>query len=200
MNYELKTILAITGGIGSGKSTISKILHSYDIPVYDSDHEAKLLMNTNPQLKDQIRTHFGTESILPDGTINRPHIANIVFSSHEKLATLNSLVHPAVIRHFTAWSQQQTSPIVAIETALLIESGLIHHVHHTILVTASEETRIARATHRDNTTPEKIAERIATQTPNHQLQSIASFTISNNPSDSLLPQVYNIISHIPSKC
>ena len=121
-------IIGITGGIGSGKSTVARIFSLLGIPVYSADDAAKEIMVKDLQLIEEIKAHFGAESYLPDGNLNRKYIANIVFNDKSQLEKLNSIVHPATIRDSEAWARKQRSPYVIKEAALMFESESFHHV------------------------------------------------------------------------
>ena len=115
-------IIGITGGIGSGKSTVARIFGLLGIPVYSADDAAKEIMVKDPLLVEQIREHFGPEAYLADGSLHRKYISNIVFNDREQLDVLNSLVHPATIRDSEAWAARQHTPYVIKEAALMFET------------------------------------------------------------------------------
>ena len=141
--------IGITGGIGSGKSVISKIFQVFGIPVYNSDLQAKDLMQRDALLKKGIISIFGRNSYLQSGALNTGHISKIAFENKNKLEELNSLVHPAVGRDFTNWVKKQSTKYVLKEAALLIETGLFKDLDKLILVIAPRELRIERVLKRD---------------------------------------------------
>lgn len=181
--------IGITGGIGSGKTTVCKIFELLDIPVFYADDVAKTLMVTDALLISQIKSSFGAGSYFKDQTLNRKHIANLVFSHPEKLATLNSFVHPAVFRAMDAWTVQQSSPYVLKEAALLFESGSYLQNDFNVLVSAKEELRIQRVMERDAVTQEKVKDRIKNQMSEEEKLTKADFFISNNEDKFLIKQV-----------
>ena len=169
--------LAITGGIGSGKSYIARQMHDLlGIPVYDSDREAKRLNVESEEIRRGFIQLMGTEAYDADGSLNRQVVARYLFQSQEHADRINALVHPVVTRDFLRWAEAQHTEVVAIETALLKESGIDRIVDKVIRVDAPLETRIRRAMQRDGVTREKVIERINRQTeyPNPDI------IISNN--------------------
>lgn len=181
--------VGITGGIGSGKTTVCEIFELLGIPVFYADDVAKKLMVADELLVNEISASFGESSYLEDGTLNRKHIADLVFSNPDKLALLNSFVHPAVFREMDRWTLKQNSPYVLKEAALLFESGSYLQNDFNILVSADEKLRIQRVMKRDNLSAEKVKERIKNQMPEAEKVSKADFFISNNETDFLITQV-----------
>ena len=135
-------VVGLTGGIGSGKSTIAKAFAALGIAVFNSDEQAKALIATDAQVKERIIAAFGEEAY-HNGEYNRAYIAQIVFNNSEKLAILNGIVHPALAKYFKQWAKEQTSPYVLKEAAILFESGSYKDCDYIITVTAPEEVRIA---------------------------------------------------------
>ena len=154
--------VGLTGGIGSGKSTVAKIFEVLGIPVYYADAAAKRLMNEDDELKKNIIAHFGNESYKND-QLNRSYISSLVFNNKAKLELLNSLTHPATIRDANKWMQQQTSPYAIKEAALIFESGSAEHLDHIIGVYTPAPLRIRRIVQRDNTTREEVLQRMSRQ-------------------------------------
>lgn len=156
--------LALTGGIGSGKSYVARqMTQMLGIPVYDSDNEARRLMEKSSQLRQSLTELAGKQIYDGQGNLRREEFASWLFSSRENTEKVNAIVHPAVIEDFLNWSERQASGIVAIESALVKESGLNHVVDKVIRVDAPLETRIRRAMARDNATREQIMARIDRQ-------------------------------------
>ena len=151
--------IGITGGIGSGKSTISKIFEILGVPVFYADDEAKRLMEHDQVLIELIKTEFGDQAFIGNN-LNKKHIAQLVFNNREKLEKLNALVHPAVYRAFEFWVAQQKSPYVLKEAALLFESGSYIQNDYNILVSSPLVLRIARVIKRDEATEEEVLARI----------------------------------------
>lgn len=174
--------IGLTGGIGSGKSTIATYLNAKGIPVFIADIEAKKIMQ-NQAVLNQIKTVFG-ESIFENNILNRAALAQIVFSDTEKLALLNQIIHPAVQKEFEIWLlKHQEFPLIVYESAILFESGNYKFFDTIITVTAALETRIQRVIHRDNSTRDQVLERIKVQWSDEQRQEKSDFIITN---DSLL--------------
>ena len=161
---EKKTrIIGLTGGIGSGKTTVANYIQSKGIPVYISDLEAKKVMDSS-EIIEKIIDAFGTDIIDSNKSLNREKLASIVFNDSEKLKQLNAIVHPAVKKHFENWIiQYQKSPFIVKEAAILFESGSYKDCNEIITVSAPLETRIARVLKRDTTSKEKVLQRINNQ-------------------------------------
>ena len=155
-------IVGLTGGIGSGKSTVANFFKELGVPVYDSDAQAKRLMTSSKIIRKKIIALLGKEAY-QDKAINRPFIAKLVFSDKELLEQLNKIVHPAVRKHFLKWSQKQTHPYVVQETALLFENESSDFYDKIILVTAPIKTRVARVMYRDNSSEEQVLARVKNQ-------------------------------------
>ena len=180
--------IGITGGIGSGKSTVCDIFAHLGVPVYAADREAQRLMREDPALIASIKKAFGTDSY--NGTEpNRPFLANAVFGNPEKLALLNSLVHPAVFRDFERWCVLQHAPYVIKEAAIMFESGSYKQVHEVVAVTAPLELRIQRVMERDGSSRENILKRMQAQMPQEEVVKRAHAVINNDGTHSLIDQV-----------
>ena len=148
--------IGLTGGIGSGKSTVAKIFALLGVPVYDSDHRAKVLMTEDNAVRKGIIDLLGEESYTAAGTLDRAHISSRVFDDKEALAKLNAIVHPAVGRDFIAWCNGYSGQCYVLkEAALIFEAGIHASLDYIILVTAPEEIRIKRVVERDNTIARK---------------------------------------------
>ncbi len=187
--------IGITGGIGSGKSFVSRILEQKcDIPVYDCDAQAKRLMTCDAALMDGIRQLVGDCAYDEQGQLNRPAVAAYLFASPQHAASINALVHPAVCRDFQRWAQEQKSPVVAVESAILVESGLQQLVDAILLVDAGEQTRLERAMQRDTASPEQIRARMAQQhVP--QMREAATWVIQNE-NNTTEEQIYKQIKEL----
>lgn len=184
--------VGITGGIGSGKTTVCKIFEAIGIPVYYADSRAKYLMERDPDLLAALKNNFGTNIFLEGNTINRPALAKLVFNDPEKLALLNSLVHPVVAQDSLNWIKDQTSPYTLKEAALLYESGSYKQLDLIISVSAPLEVRISRVMHRDGSTREEVISRINNQWPQERKDKLADFIILNDGEIALIPQVLKI--------
>lgn len=169
----MKRIVAVTGGIGAGKSVVCRALRSLGYPVYDCDIEAKNLMDSDAEMRRDIVSKVSPEALNTDGTIDRPKLAETVFGNSEKLSVLNSIVHGAVREHFRQWADRQTALTVFVETAILYESGFDALVGEVWEVTAPKDVRIARVCSRNGLGHEAVEKRIASQTaesrPDHRI-------------------------------
>jgi dephospho-CoA kinase len=181
--------IGLTGGIGSGKSTIAKVLEVLGVPVYYADEAAKELMHTNELLKQQLILHFGKETYFEDGQLNRKHLSSIVFNNKEKLELLNSLVHPATIADAKEWFSKQQSPYVVKEAALLFESGTAEGLDYIIGVTAPAALRIKRVMDRDGVTADEVKRRMTSQVDETLKMKLCDFVVHNNEQELLLPQI-----------
>ena len=175
-----KKIIGITGGIGSGKSTVSKFIEELGFPVYDSDFWAKELVNLDENLKSRIIELLGEESYDENGKYNRKFVAEKVFENQELLLKLNQIIHPAVKIHFENWVNAQNAEFVFKETALLFELKLNESCYQSILVTADENIRIKRVMDRDGRTYREVKEIIDKQMPEVDKVKLADFVIQNN--------------------
>ncbi len=171
-------IIGLTGGIGSGKTTLATYLKSLGIPVFIADDEAKKLMQS-PEVVDEIQTVFG-KVIFENGVLNRQQLAAIVFSNSEKLSQLNAIIHPAVKKHFEIWLDQYLSePFVVYEAAILFESGSYQNCDYIITITAPLEDRISRVMQRDNSSRDQVMERINAQWTDDQRAAKSNYVIDN---------------------
>ncbi|MCH5330142.1 MAG: dephospho-CoA kinase [Alistipes sp.] len=171
--------IGITGGIGSGKSTVCRLLEESGISVYDSDARAKSLMNDDSELREAISAEFGAKSYNDEG-LDRKYLASIVFSDPERLKRLDEIVHPAVRRDFRAWCGSHSDEVyVVLESAILFDAGFDGEVDCTVAVVAPRELRIERVCKRDDMTPEEVERRIARQMSDDELRSRADYTIVN---------------------
>jgi dephospho-CoA kinase len=185
--------IGITGNIGSGKTTVSKMFEVLGVPVFYADTAAKDMMVADPVLVADIKKTFGTEAYFDDGNLNRKHIANIVFNDDKELAKLNALTHPAVFRAFDTWvAGIRNAPYVIKEAALLFESTSYKMCDYSLLVTAPLELRIDRVSKRDNVTRTEIEAREAKQFPEVKKRDLADYIIENDETKLLIPQVLDL--------
>ena len=184
-------VVGLTGGIGSGKSTIAKAFAALGIAVFNSDEQAKALIANNAQVKKHIIAAFGEEAY-QNGEYNRAYIAQIVFNNSEKLAILNGIVHPALAKYFNQWAKKQTSPYVLKEAAILFESGSYKDCDYIITVTAPEEVRIARVMARDHCTEAQVRARMSQQWSDAQRIALSNAVIENIDLESAKEQVKRI--------
>lgn len=184
--------VGITGGIGVGKSYVAKIFKTMGIPVYDADTEAKKLMKSHPDIKENLIREFGENTYTKEGELDNKYLAKLVFDNTEKLNKLNAIVHPVVIQHGRDWGERQKTEYSLKEAALLFESGSYKELDYTILVTAPIDVRIARVMGRDGVDREAVLQRMAKQMPEDEKATLADFTIANDGMSALLPQIMEI--------
>lgn len=190
MSKSRALLVGITGGIGSGKSTVCKLFSLLGVPIYTADERAKWLMNHDSQVKEKILASFGAESYSPNGALNRGYLAETVFSNPEKIAVLNALVHPAVGKDFAEWVSQQKAPYLLKEAALLFETGAAKELDFVINVSSPLRVRMARVLLRDpQRTEEQVNQIINQQLPDEEKNELADFSIKNTDNKLLLPQV-----------
>lgn len=175
----MSKIIGLTGGIGSGKTTLATYIESLGIPVFIADDEAKKLMQS-AEVLGEIKAIFG-ETIFENRQLNRQELAAIVFSNPEKLSQLNGIIHPAVKKQFKIWlDQNQSAPFVVYEAAILFESGSYQNCDYIITVTAPLEDRIARVMQRDNSSREQVLNRINAQWTDELRAAKSNFIIENS--------------------
>lgn len=185
--------IGITGGIGSGKTTVCKVFELLGVPVFYADDVAKSIMHTDPILKSGILDAFGQNSYTQSGELNRSYISSIVFNDKHELEKLNSLVHPAVFRAFDTWvlSQKEASYVIK-EAALLYESDAYKMCDQSILVISPIETRISRVKARDGISAEDIQLRMNRQFSDEQKMKFADYILSNDEKQLLIPQIIQL--------
>lgn len=180
--------VGVTGGIGSGKSTCCRIFAERGAAVYDSDREAKRLMNEDGELRRRIAARFGSEAY-DGGGLNRSYLAGVIFGDAEARAALNALVHPAVAADFVRWCERQQGPYVVLESALLFDAGLDRIVDRTVAVMAPPALRIERTCRRDGASPEEVRRRIAAQLSDDELLQRADYCVVNIHEEELAAEI-----------
>ena len=192
-------IIGITGGIGSGKSTVAKVFNFYDVPVFTADTEGKIISDCNPIAVESIKKLFGND-IYVDGKLNRKSVAAQVFEDKDKLLQLNQIIHPLVKLSFDNFCNKNANKsFVAIESAILIESGFYNFVDFSVMVSAPESLRIKRVVLRDGLTPFQVESRINNQLQEVVMEKFCKFKILNDDKSLITPQVKKILdifSHI----
>ena len=183
--------VGITGGIGSGKSTVCRLFAQKGIAVYASDAAAKRLMQEDGALRRQLAGRFG-EGTFRDGVLDRAYLAGIVFADPQALADLNALVHPVVMRDFDAWAARQEGSYVILESAILFEAGLEGCVDKTVAVLAPRELRIERTCRRDGCGADQVVRRIAAQLDDDALSARADYVVVNIFEEDLEPAVVKL--------
>jgi len=187
--------IGITGGIGSGKSTVCRLFEKLGIPVYFADDRAKWLMNNQEDLKEQLKSNFGSLVYNEEGELDRGYLASIVFNDKAKLEILNGIVHPAVFEDGVKWQAEQEAlgtDYTLKEAALLFETGSYLALDKIIVVTAPEDVRIKRVMVRDNITEEEVMARINKQMPQAEKEKMADFIVTNIKWETLNIQVSKI--------
>lgn len=184
--------VGITGGIGSGKSTVAHVFEVLGIPVYHADNAAKRLMNEDEILKSQIVKHFSEEAYVADGKLNRKWMADQVFNNPQKLALLNSLVHPVTVQDGINWMKSQNTHYAIKEAALIFESGTQAELDYIIGVSAPASVRMHRAMKRDNIDKEAVQSRMDKQISESIKMRLCDFVIINDGQQALIPQVMKI--------
>lgn len=186
--------IGITGGIGSGKSVVSRLLEVMGIPVYITDVESKRLTNTDPSIRKELSALLG-EEVYENGVLNKPLLASYLFGHPDHAARVNGIIHPRVKEDFRRWVEERNAlPWVGMESAILIESGFTSEVDVVVMVYAPLEVRIQRAIRRDSTTRELVMKRIQSQMSDEEKREQACFVIANDDETPLIPQVLELIS------
>jgi len=184
-------IVGLTGGIGSGKTTVAKCFESFGIPVYIADDEAKALMNRSKVIKRQLIQLFG-KSAYKDEILNRPFLASQIFNNKTLLSKMNTIVHPKVASHFKRWLKKQDASYVIKEVAIIFENKLENQYDYIITVVANEDLRIKRVMNRDNASKEKIKAIIKNQLPDAEKVKKSDFVITNNDLESAKQEAVEI--------
>lgn len=190
--------VGITGGIGSGKSTVGKTIERMGFPVFYADDEGRNISNSDADVVCKVKRLFG-EDIYIDGKLDRGKVASLVFSDGELLEKLNQIIHPAVALHFNVWVEKMTSfPFVFQESAIIVESQAYKNLDKVIVVTAPINVKIDRVVKRDNVLPEQVISRINNQLPEQDLLKHADFVVNNDGNQLILPQIIEIIDKLKS--
>ena len=185
--------IGLTGGIGSGKSTIAQVIKHIGYPVYIADKEAARLMNSYPDIRKDITERLGANCYTPEGHINKPVLAQIIFENKEALEEVNRIVHPRVMEAFEQWAAIQSASLVFCETAILYESGLERYFDAVICVTAPEEVRVRRVRERDHCELKDVMARVRNQMDEDEKCQRANFVIYNDGEHMAIPQVLDVL-------
>jgi dephospho-CoA kinase len=183
--------VGLTGGIGSGKTTVAKIFELLAVPVYYADNAAKRIMNEDEELKAVIQQQFGREAY-KNGELDRSYLASKVFNDPFQLEILNALVHPATIRDAARWMNQQQTPYTIKEAALIFESGAAEQLDYIIGVSAPAEIRIKRTMERNNSSYDEVIKRMDNQLDEKIKMKLCDFVIYNDEQQLLIPQVVEL--------
>jgi len=180
--------IGITGGIGSGKTTVARVFQTLGIPVFDADTVAKNIMQNDENVRQQLIQHFG-EKVFESGQLNRQYLSSVVFTDEHQLKLLNGIVHPATIRAAEEWVKKQNAPYVIEEAALLFESGANKQLDVVIGVQAPLEIRIRRVMQRNRFSREQIMERVEKQMNETEKMQLCNYVIVNDEKQFIIPQV-----------
>lgn len=191
--------LGVTGGIGSGKTTVCRLFELLGIPVYYADEESKKLLDDNKDVKEQVIKLFDASILNDEGNINRKKLAEIVFKNKEQLEKLNTILHPAVGLHFEGWLKKQKSPYILKEAAILFESGAYKQVDKVLTVVAPMELKIQRTMKRDGVSKEQVETRMELQMSDEEKVKRSDFVIQNNEQELLIPQVLTLHKQLVNK-
>lgn len=187
------TILGITGGIGSGKTTVTNIFSLLAIPVYIADIESKKITANSPVIREKLTALLG-EELYAENELNKALLASHIFNNAETLKQVNAIIHPEVQKDFSNWIElNKDKQILAIETAILFESGFDHFVDKSITVYTPLEERIKRAMKRDNSDRQEVMNRINSQMPDEEKIKLSDFTIVNDNKHSLIEQTLSLL-------
>ena len=190
--------IGITGGIGSGKSVVASLFQLLGVPVYIADEESKRLTNQSMTIRRQLIAHYGKAIYTAEG-LNKPLLAAKIFQDPAQRRIVNGIIHPEVKHHFEAWAAQQETPLCAIESAILFESGFDQVVDTHLMVYAPKALRIERATTRDAASREAIQQRIESQMADEEKRELADHLIYNDNQQPLIPQVTALIARLTAK-
>ena len=193
--------LGITGGIGSGKTSVCRVFNVLGIPVFSADPEAQKIMNENKAIKKGINEIAGN-NIYPRGELDRMELASLIFNDPERLKKVNALVHPVVFENFIKWAEKQTTPYVIMEAAILFESGASKLVDRVATIVAPLEERISRVTYRNRLTRVQVMDRIRNQMTDEERIKRADYVINNSENEMIIPVILqineDILTHLNS--
>ncbi|HLN21703.1 MAG TPA: dephospho-CoA kinase [Bacteroidales bacterium] len=187
--------VGLTGGIGSGKTSVSRVFQILHVPVFQADQEARILMESDRQLINGLIQITGRD-IYKGGNLDRKELASLIFNNDSMLRKVNSLVHPAVFRAFLKWTDQQSAPYVIMEAAILFESGGEEFVDRVITITAPVGERISRVMKRNNLSHDEVMQRIKAQMDDEQRIRMSDYIIENSENDMIIPAILRIHEEI----
>lgn len=188
--------LAVTGGIGSGKSVVCRMMEIFGVPVYNCDIKAKQLMQSNAHLIKELKRMFGSECYNDDGTLNRAFLASRIFIDKENVKRVNALVHPVVREDFECWAAGQDTELVVVETAILYESGMIDSVDKALVVWCDKETAIARTIGRSGMSRAQVESRMQNQMLTDELLLLSDYSIYNGGNNSLFEELFELFEQL----
>lgn len=184
--------IGITGGIGSGKSTICKVFKLLGVPVFEADQVAKAIINSNAEIRNGLIELFGSDIYESSNRINRKMLASLIFKDDNLLQKVNQLIHPEVRKEFDFWKKQQNQSYVIHEAAILFESGFYKMMDYTILVSAPEAMRIERVSKRDNVSRDLVKQRINKQFTDEEKRQLSNIELVNDNKNLLIPKILEI--------
>ena len=190
------TKLAITGSIGSGKSVVSRMMSILGVPVYDCDSNAKRLMLEDEFIVSELKRMFGEDCYEADGKLNRSYLASCIFTDKQNIKRVNALVHPVVKQDFELWAKRQKTNLVAVETALLYESGIVESVDKVLVVWADKETVIKRTIGRSGMTRGQVESRLNNQMSVDDLLFLSDYSLYNDGEIPILSQVVSLVEQL----
>lgn len=190
--------VGVTGGIGSGKTSVCRVFGVLGVPVFYADVSAKIIMDNNDSLKNEINSVVG-QNVYLDGTLNRPLLARLMYRDKKILEDINQLVHPLVFEDFTDWVCRQTSPYVIVEAAILFESGIHELIDKVITVIAPVEERIQRVMYRNKHTREQVIDIINNQMDDETKIKLSNYVVHNADDDMIIPVILDIHNDILSR-
>ena len=189
--------LGVTGGIGSGKSTVCKVFNVLGVAVFSADEEARKIMDSEPDVIEKVNRIAGKD-MYDQGTLNRQELAAIIFNNKDLLNQINHLIHPAVLKSFLKWASDQVSDYVILESALLYESGSWKHLDKVATVSAPLDERIMRVMKRNGFTRKQVLERIRNQGDDKENIKKSDYIIHNSDCDMIIPVIINIHKELMS--
>lgn len=187
--------IGLTGGIGSGKSTVAKVIECFGFPVFYSDVESKRILFSDKSLHEIIKNEIGPECFV-SGRLNKEKLAGIVFNDKRKLEILNKLLHPRVRKAFDDWCNKQTTSLCFNEAAIIFETGASSRFDATILVTANLNERIERVSLRDSISKQGVESRMNKQWPDFKKKMMANYVVENNRTSEIIPQIHQILNSL----
>ena len=189
--------LGITGGIGSGKTTVCRVFNVLGIPFFSSDAEAKKIMNSDKEIIEKVRSIAGRD-VYSSGSLDRIELARLIFKNENLLKKINKVVHPIVFEHFKLWEKSTSAPYVIMEAAILIESGASELVDRIVTVVAPVEERIERVVRRNKLTKDQVLDRIKNQMEDDEKIRLSDYVIYNSEHQMIIPSILKIHEEILS--
>jgi dephospho-CoA kinase len=183
--------LGVTGGIGSGKTSVCRVFSTLGVPIFSADAEAKRIMENDNGIIFRLNSIAGKD-LYPGGILDRAELAALIFNDNTLLEKVNSLVHPLVLDHFRKWENEQYSPYVIMEAAILFESGASKLVDRIAVVVAPAEERISRVIHRNNLTRDQVLQRMRNQIDDETRIKLSDYVIHNAENDMIIPAILKI--------